>query len=217
MQDDLRISLDPPPRLPRPPGENPFRHKGISMNGLVTFIKELAPGQFDTIVNQIADPRIRDFVRQPFVAAGWYDCLPILHLASACAAFLHMPTTKLLIDHATWQVQHDLKGVHKLLAAKLITPEALVARTTDITKRYYDFANVEVVSCTPGVLVTTVSRLPEVLVPWFKVVPKVALTVLMQHAGAENIKVAYGPSKPDGDVDGIPIVKISARRTWTQS
>jgi hypothetical protein len=187
----------------------------MSMNGLVTFIKDQAPGQFDSIVQRIPDADIRDFVRQTFVATGWYDFLPILHLASAAAALLRVPTAELLVDHAKWQVQKDLHGANKLLAAKLITPEAMVARSADIRRRYYDFCDLEVVSCAPGVLVTAVSRLPEILVPWFKVVPRAAQNALMCFAGAENNHVTYSPCKPDGETHGVPLVKLTARRTWT--
>src|SRR5262249_8444557 len=112
--------------------------------------------------------------------------------------------------------QRDIKGANKLLLPKLIAPEALVARTTDITRRYYDFANVEVVSCEPGILVTAISQIPEMLVPWFKVVGKAALTAFMHLAGAENIKVVYSPNKPDGETGGVPLVKFTVKRTWTR-
>ena len=216
MFDDLRISLDPPPRLPLPPGQNPFHFKGISISGLIDFIQERAPDQFDAIVNLIQEPDIRAFMRQSFVAAGWYDALPILHLASAGALYLGTTTAKLLVEHAAWQVLRDMKGANKLLASKMITPEALAARTTDITRRYNDFAKLEVVQCVPGMLVTAVSQLPDILVPWFKVVGKAALSAFMHYAGAENIKVTYSPSKPDGENVGVQLVKFTCKRTWTR-
>ncbi|HEU4537736.1 MAG TPA: hypothetical protein VFS00_26630, partial [Polyangiaceae bacterium] len=68
------------------PGQSPFLTKGSIYLGSQEFAAARVAGGWDAVVAQTAhDPELQAFAGQRFLAASWYDALPLVALAKAGA------------------------------------------------------------------------------------------------------------------------------------
>ena len=167
------------------------------------------------MIESIQDPVIREYVKQPFLAASRYDILPYLHTVAAAASVLGVPTARFAAEHCAWQAERDVRGVYRLLL-NLTSPETVAQRLGLAWKRYFDFARVDVLSVTPGCAVLSVREMPAILVPWYRVAVRAAGDAIIRLAGAKDIKVEFGYPEPDGEKAGFPLRRFELRRTWTR-
>src|SRR5262249_14398392 len=151
--------LGPLPSLPFAPGESPFRVRGGTICGLLDYLEERAPGKLAAMLDLVSDEAIRTYMQTIFLATAWYDFVPTLRFAETAAEVLGTSTAHLLSHHAAWQVQRDVRGVNRLLM-KFVSPEAVVARSSGVFERYYNFGKVTVVESQPGGMVTEISKMP---------------------------------------------------------
>src|SRR5215475_8497208 len=144
--------MDPLPALPAPVGESPFHVKGIAVQGFREFFAKRVPGGVRTVVEKLTDPAVRAFFEQPFLDASWYDFLPFLHIMGAGAAVLGVSTAQFVSEQSAWQLQHDVRNVHRVLLMAA-SPEAVAPRLGAGVARYFDFVDAKTVSVAKGEIV----------------------------------------------------------------
>jgi hypothetical protein len=206
-------SMEAPIPLPFPPGKNPFRIKGTVLWGFFEYIDGRVPGGIAAVRARLAEPLVREFSEQAFVAAGWYDFLPVLQILAAAASAANIPVAQFIADHAAWQTERDVNGIHRLLL-KLASPEAVARRFPLAFGRYFDFADVSV-EVEKGRSVVTVRGLPALLFDWYLVSVGAGAGVLLRLAGGKRIEASYTPPVTDGQKQGIRTVGFTVTRTWT--
>src|SRR5262245_60966145 len=76
--------------VPVAPGTSPFRVRGLYYARVIEAAKNL-PGGMDQLLGDLADSRVRDFMRQKFQFMGWYDALPTMPCAVAMTRLRERP------------------------------------------------------------------------------------------------------------------------------
>jgi hypothetical protein len=209
--DGQALSLAPP--LTVAPGRGSFRIKGLAIEGLHSYVAQNVPGGTARVFESIEDPVLREYVKQPFLAASRYDILPYLQTVVAAAAVTGMPASRFLAEQCSWQAARDVSGVYRLLL-KVASPETVAQRLGLVWGRYFDFARIDVVAVTPGSVVLSVRQLPSFLLPWYRAGAVTAGNTVIALAGATDIKVAITPAQSDGQAAGHPLCRFEVRRTW---
>src|SRR5690349_4733816 len=75
-------------RVPFAPGESPFRGKGVTYRNFVDYVEEHLPGGRERLLAAIADPALRAFAAQRFLAGTFYDQMPMIPIFETTAALL---------------------------------------------------------------------------------------------------------------------------------
>jgi hypothetical protein len=203
--------LQPP--LIGEPGQGPFHIKGLAFEGLFAYVAQKVPDGKARAFERIADPRVRAYLQQPFLAASRYDIVAYLHMVSAAAGAAGVPAARFLAEQSAWQAARDVGGVYRLLL-KVTSPETVAQRLGLAWARYFDFAKIDVLSVTPGCVVLHVRQMPTVLVPWYRIGARSAGDTIIALAGATAIEVAFTVPQPDGTASGFALCHFELRRTW---
>jgi serine/threonine protein kinase len=132
----LRAALRTAPPLPVPPGQSPFQLKGNTYRGLVHRAQSLPRG-LDSLCAAITDPAVRYFLRQPFLASGVYDLLPIVPICFAFAELLSIPLDELVRSGTTAQASYDARTIFRTVIE--VRPiDEIPERLARLGARFYD-------------------------------------------------------------------------------
>jgi hypothetical protein len=201
------------PPLLFPPGDGPFRIKGTVLWGLFEYLKTRVPGGIDAVKEHLATEELREFCGQTFLASGWYDFLAVMHILNASGRAANKNVAQFISEHAVWQAQRDVRGVHRLLL-KLASPEAVAKRFPIAFARYFDFAEISV-EVSDGKSTVDVRGLPHLLFDWYRTSVGSAGAAILEVAGAKQLTVTYSPVTEDGKKHGVPTLRFCVTRTWT--
>ncbi len=162
---DVHPELRP---LPCPAGASPFRFKGLPYRGFVHMVSHAIPGGLDAFCRELEDPTVRDFIRQPFLATGRYDVLPIVPLMATAARLIGVPWDTFVRTSTQAQTRYDARTVYKRLydgATKQDTP----ARIARFEAQHNDYATFSAWFDGPHKLILQNEGFPAYLWPWFSV------------------------------------------------
>jgi hypothetical protein len=99
---------------------------------------KILPQGIDSLCAAIEDRAVRDFIRQPFLASGVYDLLPIVPICFAFAELLRVPLDELVRSGTTAQAQYDARTIFRtVLDVRPI--EEIPERLARLGARFYDF------------------------------------------------------------------------------
>lgn len=211
-----------PPSVPRaaisfspfPIGESPFRVKGVLYQGTQAYFAKRVKGGMEALLAAIEDPPLRAFIGQRFLAASYYDVLPVYPLIHVEARVCSQPLPVYLRQRGEWQAEQDISGVYKVML-KLASPEAVAARLPRLVTQILNFGSVQQVESSVGVRSFTLAGMPGVLVAWYMN----GLTVYAQHAlrlaGARTCQVTMRPAEADGQQHGVDVVRLRFDIQWT--
>jgi serine/threonine protein kinase len=126
--------------LPVPPGESPFQIKGNTYRGLAHRAQVLPRG-LDTLCDALSDPAVRAFIRQPFLASGRYDLLPVLPICVAFAERVGLPLDEFVRSGTVAQAVYDLKTIFRGVI-EVRPVDEVAERLARLGARFYDFGTV---------------------------------------------------------------------------
>jgi hypothetical protein len=195
--------------LPFAPGTSPFHIKGIAYRGHVDYANKYIPGGSAAVNATFRDPALVAFFEQPFLAASWYDALPILPVWYACAQVLKESPIEFLKKRTRHQAKDDINGVYRLIL-KLASPETVALRMPRAVGKYFDFGTTDARLVRPGVVRMEQTGLPLLMAPWFGIVGEAFLSVALEIAGAKRILVRRLPTEPVGKAHGLPLGRMVA-------
>jgi hypothetical protein len=200
-------------RLPCPPGASPFHIKGMPYRGLIFLVNRLLPGGLGAFCDALPDPRLRDFVHQPFLATSRYDILPFLPLYAALATLLNTPFDGLVRASCAAQCRYDTQTVFKAIWANA-TVEGIADRIGRFCAQYYDFGRVSGSVPQPNVLVVVHSGVPAYVHPWFRPMHESYKEELIRHLGGEDARAVSHEVTPAGTEDGFALVTTRTEFRW---
>jgi hypothetical protein len=195
--------------LPFPPGKSPFHIKGLAYRGHVDYANKFIPGGPAAVNATFRDPRLTAFFEQQFLAASWYDALPILPLWYACAQVTNEPAIEFLKTRTRHQAREDIHGVYRLIL-KLASAETVALRMPRAVGKYFDFGGTEAYVVRPGVVRMRQTGIPLIMAPWFGIVGETFVNVALEIAGATGVKVRRKPIEPAGEAHGTPLGTMEA-------
>jgi hypothetical protein len=198
-----------PASLPFAPGTSPFLVKG-------SIYKELQDRlvDWDGIMKSVGDPEVTDFGRQRFLASEWYDYLPVLFMARGLGTYLQCPADRAIAEQAMKNARRQLGGIYKFVLA-FTSPEVGMRRMRSVYRQIYNFGRCEI-SVTANAATTTYYEWPSMMAWLYQITTDAWVGTLLLISGATSIKREWAAPAPDGHRDGLDLVKLEVRTTWTR-
>jgi hypothetical protein len=198
-------------RLPFGPGEGPFRIKGVGYRGHLQYVGETVG--LDAMLAGM-DPDHAAYFDQPFLAATYYDLLPLLHAAAALARI----EGRAFLDFAWHRTQHqarsDLNGVYRAML-RIASAKAVARRFARMSAQYFDFGQAELEGEDGAKEVRGVWRgLPEPLAPWLLATVDSYGRYVVGCAGGHQAGVEETGRRRSGQEAGVPLVDLGFRVHW---
>lgn len=208
------LALDGSKPLPFPPGESPFRIKGVAYRGHLDYVVEHVPGGVPDMLDGFRDPALRAFFEQRFLPSTFYDILPLVVAGYVCARQCRTTFNEFVRTRSRYQAQRDIRGIYKVLL-KLVSPMHVIQRLPALQAQYLDFAADGQVNVLGDKKVELVrGALPGLLAPWLTMVNEAYVEVVLTAAGARTVLARTDAPTPDGSVHGVPTVKWRCEVTW---
>jgi uncharacterized protein (TIGR02265 family) len=195
------------------PGEGPFHAKGLIYKGLVASTDARCPGGYAAVLARIDDERMKNFLTQNFLAASWYDVMPLLAFSKLAAQVANVPHVKYAHDGARFTANRDINGVHRFFL-KLASPKLVADRLPRLMMQYFDFGRVEGVATGPRSYELSAHEIPEPIAQWLMLMIEGFVPVALQLAGAKSVVAKIDPPEPDGSAKGVALVSTRLHLTW---
>ncbi len=202
-------------RSPFPIGESPFHVKGGVYLGTQKYFASQVKGGLDALWAQIEDPQLLAFIQQKFLPSSWYDVLPVYELIRAEArAVGGLTIARYLVERAKFQVEQDIGGVYRFLL-KIVSAESVAMRLPRMLTQVLDFGAHEAERVGPDRVDAHVTGYPAMLWDWYSTAFQVYSERALTLAGARDAAVRVRPAEPDGERDGVELIKFSLECRWT--
>lgn len=195
------------------PGEGPFHAKGTLYKGLVASTDARCPGGYAAVLARIADERLKNFLTQNFLAASWYDVMPLLAFSKMAAQVANVPHVKYAHDGARFTANRDINGVHRFFL-KLASPKLVADRLPRLMLQYFDFGRVESAALGPRSYEVLASEIPEPIAHWLMLMIEGFVPVALQLAGAKSVVAKIDAPEPDGSAKGVALVSTRLHLAW---
>jgi hypothetical protein len=195
------------------PGEGPFRAKGTLYKGLVASTDARCPGGYSAVLEGIDDERLKHFLMQNFLAASWYDVMPLLAFSKMAAQVANVPHSKYARDGARFTANRDIHGVHRFFL-KLASPKLVADRLPRLMLQYFDFGRVEGGAIGPRSYEMFAREIPEPVAQWLMLMIEGFVPVALQLAGAKSVVAKIDTPEPNGSAKGVALVSTRLHLTW---
>lgn len=202
-----------PAELPFPAGKSPFRAKGSIYKGTKRSHIANVPGGTRAVAEAIEDPAVRAFYEQDFLANEWYDYLPVLPIGRAIVKVQGGTPEEVLSEAAERHAERDLSGIYKVLL-RFTSPEAAMKRMPRVTDQYFEFLRTEVEVPEPGVAISTIHGMPDIVGPFYRIYVGAFVHRLIELAGGRNPVAIWEQPAPAGFKAGIQLVRMRVRTMW---
>jgi hypothetical protein len=193
--------------LPCPPGDSPFRIKGIAYRGLLHFAEMRIRGGRRALAGAVADPRLVTFFEQPFLAASRYDILPMLPLNAAIADLLGRPLQQVSREAAVGQARYDARNVYRPMV-EAHTLADLATRLPRFGTQYYDFGGYDGRDDGPGHVVIRRTGLPRYIVPWYAPMQAAYMEEIVRQLGASRAEATPRHEEAAGVDRGVEVCEL---------
>jgi serine/threonine-protein kinase len=207
-------TVRPSTQLPCAPGESPFHIKGVGYRGLVQLLERRVPGGLDALEPELGDERIGAFLRQPFLAATWYDILPMMPINAAIARLLGKPIEVLGREQGAQQARYDVEHVYRR-PFEVMSFDTAAESLSRFGRQYYDFGDCVGEQVSPGHVVVTRQGLPEFVLRWFAPMHAAYAEQILRMKGATFVEATVQPPSAAGTRAGMPIVDLRTDILWS--
>ena len=181
--------------------------------GAIEYYEAAVPGGMAAVLDSIKDGDLYAFLSQRFLAASWYDVMPVAPLASAAARVRGVSVAQILEERGRWQVQRDLLGVHRALLTNS-TPEEVVKRMPRAGTQYFDFGEIRMEVVRPGVCEGVRTDLPASIRAWYVHGTAAYIKAALEAAGAREPEVRFRAGEVTGEREGFVMLNIPFDITW---
>jgi tRNA A-37 threonylcarbamoyl transferase component Bud32 len=203
----------PPPKLPCPPGTSTFHIKGIAYRGVVRLVERRVAGGLVALDEELADPAVSLFVRQPFLAASRYDVLPMLPINVAAARILGKPLETIAIDQGIAQARYDARYVYRRLFEEM-TFDTLPAYLARFGAQYYETGECTSELVAPGHALLRRKRVPMYVVPWLLPVHVAYAEEVIRLKGGRQVESKTRPPVEGPARKGVAVVDLDVDLMW---
>jgi hypothetical protein len=190
-----------------------FHVKGLIYARTHMYFTEHVEGGPAAVLPHLPSDTLRDFFQQTFVAATWYDALPMAPLIRAEARACALPVKEYLARRAGWQAEQDIHTVYRLLL-KLASPSMVASRLATLVSRVIDFGEPAVVERGDRRLRLVVRGMPDVLTEWYDNAMTVYGERALRLAGAKEPSVRVETAMPAAPAHGVPLSDLTFALSW---
>lgn len=199
---------------PFPPGESPYKVKGIAYKGHIEYVDAHVRGGSRAMIDGMATPALQAFWGQPFLASTFYDIFPLAQSGAVCARLCGEPVRGYLDKRGRTQARSDIKGIYRLLL-KLVSAEAVATRLPKFRQQYFSYGSMRAEVVAPRHVKGQSSGVPEPIIHWSTAVIVPYFETVLELTGAKEPKVAFQPPVRRGpDEHGVELVDIAYDLRW---
>ena len=199
--------------VPVAPGQGPFHVRGLYYSRILDHAKGLSGG-VNQFLDELADARVRDFMRRPFQFMGWYDAFPTLPCQVALARASGRPLEEFIRERSRLAMAKLIPSMFRPLAI-LGGPRLAAPHTPRLIQTYFDFIEVKVAAADDRGAAGTASGVPLYLAP---VTINTVLGILvgsLESLGARDVRARYDDVVLTGMKDGFETVSFRASFSWS--
>jgi hypothetical protein len=200
--------------LPFAVGDSPFRCTGVNYRNFAAFVDERGAGGLSAFTEALREPSLQKFLSQQFLAASWYDALPMIPLLNELGRALATPPLQLARELARFGVKRDASGIYKLLL-KFTSPETLLERSTNTARQYFDFVKSDYAKLDARRYRLTHAGVPAVAAPLYMSIVEGFVEAGLGLAGARDVRQRWQKPSPSGTAHGVPIVQLEREISWS--
>jgi hypothetical protein len=170
-------------------------------------------GGLDALCGALEDARLRDFVRQPFLASAWYDLLPIRPITMAMAGLVGVPFLALVRSGTISQARYDaLKVFHRMFDGA--TVEDIPSRIPRFNAQYLDFGHTAATQQEPKRIAVRFEGAPAYTAAWQGAMMSAYTEETARLAGGQGVEITMYPPVPAGSHAGFPLVTLVSELRW---
>jgi hypothetical protein len=198
--------------VPVAPGTSPFHVRGIYYVRVVEAAKTL-PGGMDQLLDELADRRVRDFMRQKFQFMGWYDALPTLPCGVAMTRVRKRPFEAYMRETGRAAMQKLIPSMFRIFS-RLGGPRLAAVHAPRLFQTYFDFVELRLSRISDHDGSGVLAGIPLYAAP--AIVNQVIGIVsgALDSLGATDIEASYGDVKVDGSSAGFEVVSCREDFKW---
>jgi len=193
--------------LPKLPGESPFHIKGIAYKGLLQYVTTRAAGGLEAFLSMLPSPQMRDFFSQPFLAASFYDILPLGAGSAVLAVHSRLPVDMFAQQQGRAQAKYDVEHAYRALLQGR-SYDDLHSRLRPLAGRYFNFGEFDIAKIGGETIRVTARGLPSWLMPWFVPMHVGYFTGLVASMDCPNSFVEPRPLRREGVSGGMSLVTL---------
>jgi hypothetical protein len=198
--------------VPVAPGTSPFHVRGVFYSNLVEDAKTL-PGGVERLLDELTDPRVRDFIMQKFQFMGWYDALPALPCAVAFARVRGNPFEGQMREVSRNMMRKLIPSMFRMLSG-LGGPRIAAVHAPRLFQTYFDFIDLRLGLVTDHEGTGVVSGIPLYAAPVFVNQILGILSGTLESLGARDVEASYRDLTVSGSRDGFDLVSCRGEFKW---
>ncbi len=198
--------------LPVAPGTSPFRLRGVTYARVHEDAKSL-PGGMQQVLDELVDPRVRDFIRQKFQFMDWYDAFPLVPLAVTFTRIRNQPLEPHMRAVGREAMIKLIPSMFRVLS-RLGGPRMAAAHAPRLFQMYFDFVELKQLRVDDHEGTGVVSGIPLYLAP---VIINQVIGIIdgaLESLGAKNIQAGYRDVTVNGSHGGFELVTCHGDFKW---
>ncbi len=203
-----------PRTLGFPVGASPYRVKGHVYQGLFESTEKRCPGGVAAVLPRLADAELRAFFGQKFLAASFYDLLPLLEFGREAAHLAGIPYTAYVRGGARLQAEKDVNGLYRALL-RLASPNLVVLRMPRVLMQYMSFGQATGRMTGEKTYEIVVRGVPEAVQVWLTAAAEGFIPFVLETAGAKNVVTRQMRATADETKSGVPLVTGGVVVKWS--
>ena len=173
------------------------------------------PGGLAAVRAGLPTPALRDFAGQSFLAASWYDAMPMPELDAVAAKLCGREFNRFVRESARVQAAGEFRGVYRAFLT-LLAPATVATYLPRLSAQYYDFGEVRVRRASPHSVDVVRAGLPRALVGYLTLVGEPYLATALELSGARCVRFVNQEPQPDGARAGYALVRMNVAVSWEQ-
>lgn len=198
--------------LPLAPGTSPFHVRGIYYLRVVEDAKSL-PGGMRQFLDELPDPRVRDFMRQKFQFTSWYDALPTLPCGVALARIRRRPFEEFMRETGRQSMVALAPSMFRIFS-RFGGPRFAAAHAPRLFQAHFDFFELQLLRVTNYEGSGVVPSLPLYLAPTMVNQLIGIITGALECLGASAVEASYRDVRPSPSKHGFDMVTCGADLKW---
>src|SRR5581483_330625 len=183
--------------------------------GTQKYFASQAPGGLESLWAQISDPALLAFIQQKFLPSSWYDVLPVYELIRAESRVFGLTVARYLQQRARFQIAQDVGGVYRVLL-KLTSSESVALKLPRILTQVLDFGTHDAKQVEPGRVEAVLAGYPAMLWEWYENAFQVYAQRALELAGARGASAAVRDPEPDGERNGVELIRFRIECRWSR-